>query len=466
MWTARRWLVLFGAVAVATVALIEIYGVGAVGVSGQYDLLWGAQLANGDRAELDAPFAPTSHPLTIALGSAVAFLGGATVAMSILQFIALAGMLVAVWLFAEELFDRYVATLSLLLLALFPLLLSWSFDGLKHSLWIAALAVAGRAELRTPRAGGAVLWPLGILGLVRPEAWALAGLYCAYLWWDPARRRAIHAAGALAPPALWMAFDLAMTGDALSSLHHTTALRGDLERETGLIAAVTSLPGLVEDVLGGVIPLLAALGAILVLAAGQRRVAGVLAVAAVLVASFVGQSAVGFSVIPNYLAPVDILLVVFAAAALLAPLHLRTIGRRRALAAVAALAWVGVAAHVPDRLDRHDSTRADLRALAESWTDLAAVVSRGDADATCGPVDLSGPYAPRPLLALHLDRPVKSLRDATITQPRRGLHIVPTDPEMGDGLSNLAFVRREPRRPPGARLLRRNITWSVWERCA
>ena len=64
---------------------------------------------------------------------------------------------------------------------------------------------------------------LGVAGLLRPEAWLLALAWAA--WALPVRRdRAAVVAAALAAPLLWIAFDLAATGDPLHSLHGTQAL--------------------------------------------------------------------------------------------------------------------------------------------------------------------------------------------------------------------------------------------------
>lgn len=456
------WIVLLAA---GTAALAAIYGVGAVGVSGQYELLWGSQLLAGERVELDAPFAPTPHPLTIAIAGLVAQIGTpAVVALSIVELMALSGMLIALWLFAEELFDRRVATLSVALLALCPVIVLWSFDGPKSTLWIIALALAGRAELRTRRAGAAVLWPLALLGLVRPEAWALAALYCAWLWCDRDRRQPLHALAVVAPPVVWMTFEWVMTGDPLASMHRTHVLRAALDRETGAVAAVAALPRLLEGPLG-TIAWTGLLGVVLAVSAGHRRALGALVVMAVLAISFVAQSAAGFSVIANYLVSVHLLLLVFAAAALLAPWSISS-SRQPALALIVmAVAGGAILVQMPERLEQHDAARAGLRDVARSWTDLEAVVSRADARATCGPVDLSGPYAPRPLLALHLDRRASSLRDGTMQPSRSGLHIVPTDPTAARALADFAFVRHQPRVPAGARRVRGNATWSLWEVC-
>src|SRR5262249_25075663 len=78
--------------------------------------------------------------------------------------------------------------------------------------------------------------PAGMLvaaGLLRPEAWVLAGLY--WLWWIPrGRRRVLLTAVLVAAPVVWALVDLISTGDPLHSLHATSDLADDLGRVRGL----------------------------------------------------------------------------------------------------------------------------------------------------------------------------------------------------------------------------------------
>jgi len=90
----------------------------------------------------------------------------------------------------------------------------------------AALVVgAVLLEARRPRRGVPVLVLLALAGLLRPEAWVLAGLYWLYLW--PAatpRARVATAALVAAAPLIWALTDWLVTGDALHSLHGTADL--------------------------------------------------------------------------------------------------------------------------------------------------------------------------------------------------------------------------------------------------
>src|SRR4029450_3087938 len=76
-----------------------------------------------------------------------------------------------------------------------------------------------------------VLVVLAVAGLLRPEAWFLAGLYVLYTWsgLTPRARLGVCALAASAP-AIWMLSDLLIAHDALHSLHGTAALADEQDR--------------------------------------------------------------------------------------------------------------------------------------------------------------------------------------------------------------------------------------------
>src|SRR5207244_4743305 len=131
------------------------------------------------------------------------------------------------------------------------------------------------------RRGAAVLVLLDLAGLLRPEAWLLAGAY--WLWLAPAldgRARLRLAALAAAAPVLWALSDLVVTGDPFFSVNGTTGLASELGRQTGLGA----LPDVLPHRLGEILRLPELVAAVLGLAAGlvwmRRRTLLPVAVAA------------------------------------------------------------------------------------------------------------------------------------------------------------------------------------------
>ncbi len=101
------------------------------------------------------------------------------------------------------------------------------------ALVVGAVLLEARARRRTtltPSAssgtgGTPVLALLAVAGLLRPEAWVLAGLYALWLWpRRDARGRVLALALAALAPVIWAASDWAVTGDPLHSLHGTADL--------------------------------------------------------------------------------------------------------------------------------------------------------------------------------------------------------------------------------------------------
>ena len=82
------------AVPLLALAIWLVYGSGFVDYDALYGLIWGDDLAGGNRPpDLDARHSPTSHPLSTALSAPVAQLGGDALgvlqAISVLSFAAL-----------------------------------------------------------------------------------------------------------------------------------------------------------------------------------------------------------------------------------------------------------------------------------------------------------------------------------------------------------------------------------------
>jgi hypothetical protein len=188
-----------------------------------YSLIWGREVADGVAPSFDAYRAPTQHPLVVLAGVALSPIGQhgdrAIIAVTVAAFVALviamyrlgaavAGPLVG-WLAAGLTLTRldfaYLAAIGYVDIAY-----------LACVFWAAAL------EAERPRRGGVVWLLLAVAGLLRPEAWLLAGVYALWLGapatWSARMRYAGYAAVA---PLLWSLTDLAATGDPLYSFTYT-----------------------------------------------------------------------------------------------------------------------------------------------------------------------------------------------------------------------------------------------------
>src|SRR3954467_2678436 len=101
-----------------------------------------------------------------------------------------------VWLtyrLGAELFSPWVGAVAALVVLTRPALERDALVGYQDTAFAALIVWAVLLEARRPRRGTAVLAVLAVAGLMRPEAWALAGLYAVWVWQGgPARGAAAH----------------------------------------------------------------------------------------------------------------------------------------------------------------------------------------------------------------------------------------------------------------------------------
>jgi hypothetical protein len=226
--------------------------------------------------------------------------------------------------------------------------------------FLALVVWAGALEAERPRRGAAVAGLLAAAGLLRPEAWLLAGAYVLWL------RR--HVLFALLAPAVWLGLDAVVTGDPLYSLHYTTRSALALGRRVPLerlpdrlvvfLAELTKLPVLLAGLAG------------IVLAWRLHRPLKLPLIGVVFgIATFLAVSVRGFAVVDRYLALSALSLTLFAAFALggwtnLAAGRLRTGWAAGALAvAVLGAAWTAARfnpGHIGWELRTRQIVHADL----------------------------------------------------------------------------------------------------------
>lgn len=194
------------------------------GEDARFALVWGDELGRLHVPSFDGPV-PAKHPLTLLAGVLLSPLGAAGSlagygAISIASF-ALAGY--AIFRLAEALGGPVAAALATAIALTRPAVLEQLLTAGKDlpfaAIVLAAAAiVVGHGTLR-PRL---VLALLALAGLIRPEAWLLAGLFWLWLLRE-SRRDALSMlviALMLAAPLIWAGLDLILTGDPLQTLHH------------------------------------------------------------------------------------------------------------------------------------------------------------------------------------------------------------------------------------------------------
>jgi len=250
---------------------------------------------------------------------------------------------------------------------------------------------AGALEAARPRRGRAVWILLTLAGLMRPEAWVLAGLYGIRMAWGKPLRDWLRVGLVVAiAPVVWALSDLLVTGDTLYSLNYTTESARQLGRRQSLL----ELPGVTLRFLSELTKppvFVAALGGIvLAWRMARERMFVPLMLLAWGIGTFLLVSLRGFSVINRYVLVAAVALMLFAAFAIAGWSRLERGHRaRRPWAAGALLVVVAGAVftaltfnprYVDRELSLRDNVRRDLRGVLGSAGVAAA--------RACGPISV------------------------------------------------------------------------------
>ncbi len=335
-----------------------------------YHLVWGRELLDGMAPSFEAYAAPTQHPLYVALGAVLGLVFGESAdrALVLVCLLSHALLVFGTYRLGAAVFGRWSGALAALFVAASASFLLYAARGYVDSPFLAIVVWAGVFEAE--RAGAAARadessapaeWlPLALLvaaGLLRPEAWVLAGLWWlatirpwAARRWEPSAlglRLPPHAisygAAVLAAPLLWCLTDLLVTGDPLHSLHATSELADDLGRVRGVQHVPGSFVSFVIATVRPPVALLAPVGVVLAWRfLGWRALLVPLGLFAAGVITFVGTGLLGLSILPRYLTVPAIALCLFAGYALLGFTESGNRVWARASAAAAVLGLIGL----------------------------------------------------------------------------------------------------------------------------
>jgi hypothetical protein len=305
-----------------------------------YALLWGRNLLHLHAPDFGVYRAPTEHPLAIAFGMICAIVGQGGARLIVLGSIAsFVAAVAGVYRLGRLCFGPLVGVLAAALLLSRFFVENLAAQGYLDISYLALIVWAVALEVERSRRGVPVFLLLAAAGLLRPDAWALSGLYWLWCAWPRSaarssseqsgglqqtserppvdnRTRVEYLGLAVLAPVVWIAVDTVVTGSPLYSLHSTAGLAQELERTQGLHAVLGSLWTFTVriDKLPVVLGSLAGLALAIWLA--PRRTLVPFAVLAALLAVFVAEGALGASVIGRYMMGAATLLLLFCAVAL------------------------------------------------------------------------------------------------------------------------------------------------------
>jgi hypothetical protein len=444
-----------------------------------YTLVWGQELAGWQLPGYDVLRTPTPHPLSTLVAWAMAPFGAASDRILVLaSLFGLLGFYVATFVFCERLLGRTIALIALGVMLtrtdMTLLALRAMFD-LPFYLMIFGAAVL---ELRRPRCGWPVLVLLCLAGMLRPEAWLLAGVY--WLWLAPVTPRPELIRLVLlvvAAPLIWMASDLIVTGEPLYSLTSTREVSGQFGRNRGVLDAIVHIPEysggndrIVTVGAGG-------LGLLLAVYVLRRRAALPLALGGLGVATFLIIAAAGLSVIPRYMTIPSLLLSLCVAVALGGWTLVE--GRARLVAIGIAVVSLGLIGWRAPYYYRDFSKLADQAQFIEAQheglmgiTDAPHVVP---ALQSCRPVTVPT-HSAIPVIRYETGLPKEAL-EASIAQrrpPSEGVLLIGRtfNFEPGTGRANTSKKpqasarRRWSNKPlPGFERIGRSGRWTAYARC-
>jgi hypothetical protein len=469
---ARRALPNALAAVVVALLILAFFGHAFLNYDTFYALVWGDDLIHGRTPQYEVPVAPTPHPLATAVGALASLFGDAGEGVMLgVVLLSIGFLVVGLYRLGRESFAWPVGVLAAAIFATRVPPLNFGIRGYVDLPAIALIVWAAVLEARRPRRGWPVLVLLGLAGLLRPEAWLFIAAY--WLWLFPARDRPARiglGALAAAAPAIWLASDLLVTGDALWSLHGTHELAGQLGRPTG----IENVPKLMPRRLGEIMRLPELIAAVLGFAAAlvwvRRRALLPAAVLALNGVAYVVLALAGLPLLGRYLFLAGAMLSLFAAvavfgwAALPVGHWLRLPWRIGGLVVLAA-----ILVFLPNQVDRLDTLRDDIAARQHVQADLHDLVRHPEARAAlarCGTLYVPN-HRPVPELAYWTGRRPAQIVSAQLRAPGRdGLFVAPAT-SQAEKLSVLDArdLTAPARRPRGYRELVRNRSWVLYGGC-
>jgi hypothetical protein len=357
-----------------------------------YSLLWGREVVDLGLPVFEGFRVPTEHPLAIVAGAVLSLFGdGGDRLWVALTFVAYLSLVAGLYRLGRQAFTPLVGLVAAgLLLTRFDFAFL-AARGYVDIPYMALIVWAVALEGARPHRGTPVFALLTAAGLLRPEAWLLAGMYFLWMSWRATwRERAVWALWAAAGPAGWATVDYVVTGDPLFSLHYTSSSAEDLGRQRSLSEVPGALPEFLTNLVKLPVLVLSIAGLGLAAWLTPRRMLWPAVLLVTGLGTFVAVALAGLSVIERYLIVAALALLVFAAVGVAGWTMLEPGTRARRI-------WIGVAAVAVVYGIAFQATHLNLRRFDNELTfrgdahDALALVLRSPAvkkALRCGPLTL------------------------------------------------------------------------------
>jgi hypothetical protein len=463
---ARRWVPAVATTVGVALLLFVVYAPTYVNYDAQWALAWAHDAWHGFLPEYTADFAPTPHPLATAVSSlALPFGSEADTVILWLTLLSFGALVFLTYRLGEVLFNRWVGLVAALVVLSRPVIMRDALIGYQDIPFAALVIGAVLLEARHTRRGVPVLALLALAGLLRPEAWVLAGLYWLYLWpAASARERVRSAALVAAAPLIWAGTDWIVTGDPLHSLHGTAALAEEVDRRRD----PEDVPYWTVQYIGFVLRLPLLLGIPIGLAFAwiytRRRAMLPLAAAVAMLAVFAVGPLFGLPLIRRYVETPAVLLTLFYGLAVCGFTLLPRGRARTGWMVLGALAAALSVAYLPSHAARLDSLERRLRLDGAVYRQLERVGHSKRVDAAferCAPL-VTADHRQIPFIRFWLGGGPGSVRTVeggtapmgrVLLLPRRG-------PMTARAFRNRPFPNVKV--PAGYRQIFRNGAWRVY----
>ncbi len=382
-------------VALAAMLLAAVVAWALVPTYPDYDayhhLIWGRDLLHGVAPGFETYAAPTEHPLYLALAALLSLAGqDADRLLVLVTMLSLVALVAGSFALGRTLFGTWPALLGALFVGSSFAFLLYAVRAFVDVPFLALVVWAAALEAARPRRGLAPMALLAAAGLLRPEAWVLAGVY----WlWCLAGRGTLERAGLLAlvvaAPLCWALVDLAVTGDPLYSLHATSKLAEELGRVRGIGNVPRAFVTFLADVARPPVALAGVVGLVLAVRRfGIARMAVPIALLGAGALTFVATGIAGLAIIQRYLTVPAVALCVLAGYAVLGFTTLEPGVWRTRWRAAAGGALVLGAVFLVVKASSFAGLRGELRFIGATHDELSALLAQPRVrDAMrCGPL--------------------------------------------------------------------------------